>query len=313
MDRAKEHLLQWYGRYGRHSLPWRQESSPYRVYISEVMLQQTQVERVASIYYPRFLKRFATLKELAKASQEEVLALWSGLGYYRRAINLHKSAKISRGCLPKSYEALLELPGIGRYTASAICSFAYLQPIAVVDTNIQRVLRRLFALEDPKQSAMWQAAQTFLNQKEPRSHNLALMDLGATLCTPHLPHCDICPLSEACRGKGEIARFSTKSTKHYESLTLHFGLYIKEGRVATVRSSEGMYKGMLLLPTIKPDFKEPLGEYRHSFTKYRVRVYLYKIDSYDEPLEWVEIDTFMDAALPSLIKKCYPFIKECIQ
>jgi A/G-specific adenine glycosylase len=141
-------LLYWYKKDGRHHLPWRNTTNIYHIYLSEIMLQQTQVNRVMEEYYPNFIEKFPTLEELANAKEEEVLAAWSGLGYYSRARNLHKTAKQVKNKMPNEYKSLLVLPGIGKYTASAICSFGYHQSIVVVDTNIARVIRRFFALND---------------------------------------------------------------------------------------------------------------------------------------------------------------------
>ena len=178
MKKSQDKLLEWYKIYGRHSLPWRNTDDMYHIYLSEIMLQQTQVNRVMEEYYPQFLEKFPSLKILAEANQEDVLSAWSGLGYYSRARNLHKTAQLCPDILPNTQEELLELPGIGRYTASAICSFGHNQTIPVVDTNIARVIKRFFALLNPKDATIWNSATSFVNTKQPRHHNLALMDLG---------------------------------------------------------------------------------------------------------------------------------------
>ncbi|MDQ7059837.1 MAG: hypothetical protein Q9M43_01345 [Sulfurimonas sp.] len=161
MSNAQKSLLDWYEKQARLSLPWRTTTNIYHIYLSEIMLQQTQVSRVEAEYYPRFLQRFPTLLSLSRASIEEVNALWSGLGYYRRAKNLHATAQLSPAGLPSTMSELMQLPGIGKYTASAICSFGYKQTLSVVDTNIKRVLKRYFAQEIPSDKEVWQLADDF--------------------------------------------------------------------------------------------------------------------------------------------------------
>ncbi|MEA3523199.1 MAG: A/G-specific adenine glycosylase, partial [Campylobacterota bacterium] len=187
-------LLEWYETYGRHELPWRNTDNIYHIYLSEIMLQQTQVNRVRDEYYPQFLERFPSLHVLANAEQNDVLSAWSGLGYYSRARNLHSSAKLSTKGLPSTQKELIKLPGIGKYTASAICSFGHNQNIPVVDTNIARVIKRFFALLNPPDKTTWKNASDFVNSKDPRHHNLALMDLGSLICLPKNPKCEECPL-----------------------------------------------------------------------------------------------------------------------
>lgn len=185
------------------------------------MLQQTQVSRVQEHFYPFFLKKYPTIQDLANASIDDIMASWSGLGYYSRARNLHKSAKLCKEHgLPQNMKELQTLFGVGKYTASAICSFGYHQKVPVVDTNISRVLKRYFALEDDK--TIWKVAEQFLNTDEPTKHNLALMDLGSLVCTPKNPTCKECPLEFTCKGKHEPERFTCKKKTQYESLELFF-------------------------------------------------------------------------------------------
>jgi A/G-specific adenine glycosylase len=193
---SQNKLLAWYNTDGRHELPWRNTDNIYHIYLSEIMLQQTQVNRVRDEYYSQFLDKFPSLKALAEARLDDVLAAWSGLGYYSRARNLKKTAELSQGNLPHTQKELLKFPGIGKYTASAICSFGHHQNIPVVDTNIARVIKRFFALLNPQENLIWEYATQFVNEKNPRSHNLALMDLGSLVCLPKNPQCNLCPLKK---------------------------------------------------------------------------------------------------------------------
>lgn len=307
--REQSLLLKWYEIYGRHELPWRNTNEIYHVYLSEIMLQQTQVNRVRDKYYPQFLAKFPSLKVLANASQDKVIAAWSGLGYYSRARNLHKTAKLVSNSLPTTQKELLKLPGIGRYTASAICSFGHGQNIPVVDTNIARVLKRYFALLNPKEATIWEYATKFLNTKEPRSHNLALMDLGSMICLPKNSKCSECPLADTCKGKDEPELYTKTKKTAYESLDLFYGVHRKENQLALKVSTEKMYKDMLILPSVDPIEENFIAKFKHSYTKYRLSVYLYTMEEIDEDIVWIDLDAHQNAPIPSLTKKAITYLK----
>lgn len=206
IPKFRRRLLRWYRRQKR-DLPWRRTCDPYRIWLSEVMLQQTRAAAVVP-YYRRFLRSFPNVYALARARAEQVLRLWAGLGYYGRARNLHRAAKEMvvrhRGRFPHKLDAALELPGVGHYTASAVLSIAYDSPCAVLDGNVARVLARLGALQgDLRAPRRWKqlqsAAQGLLAPKMPGDWNQAIMELGATLCTPRTPRCGACPVSRWCQ------------------------------------------------------------------------------------------------------------------
>jgi A/G-specific adenine glycosylase len=203
-ERLRQALLQWYAQSGR-DLPWRRTRDPYAIWISEVMLQQTQVKTVLP-YYDRWLQQFPTIVALASAEQQQVLKAWQGLGYYARARNLHRAAHMivqtHGGEFPQTLDAVMQLPGIGRTTAGGILSAAYNQAVPILDGNVKRVLSRLMALDTAPNRAMkqlWQLSSQLLDRQHPRDFNQALMDLGATLCTPRQPACLLCPWRPACR------------------------------------------------------------------------------------------------------------------
>ena len=204
---ARGHLLAWYDR-NRRELPWRRDRDPYRVWLSEVMLQQTRVDVVLP-YYERFLERFPSVDDLAAAPVDEVLGLWSGLGYYRRARQLHAAAgRIAAEGFPDTAAGWRELPGVGDYTAAAVASIAFDEVVAVLDGNVERVVARLRAVEgDPKRAAtrrrLLAGATELVDPGRPGDSNQALMELGATLCTPSSPRCLLCPLAEECRARAE--------------------------------------------------------------------------------------------------------------
>lgn len=203
-------LLEWYAEHKRE-LPWRQSQNPYVIWLSEVILQQTRIAQGLP-YFERFLHAFPSVDKLAHASEDEILKLWQGLGYYSRARNLHKAAKYVthqlEGVFPSSYENLLSLPGVGPYTASAIASICYQQPTAVVDGNVYRVLARYFGIDTPinhpKGVRLFQElAQSLIDNNVPGDYNQAIMDFGSLQCTPKKPQCSECPLHESCQAYRE--------------------------------------------------------------------------------------------------------------
>lgn len=210
----KRRLLKWFRQVGR-DLPWRNTRDPYRVLVSEFMLQQTQVKRVKQ-FYPRFLERFPTLDALAGARARQVREAWDGLGYYRRAANLHRLARTvvteHDGSIPDDPDALARLPGVGRYTAGAVASFAYERRVPAVDTNVARVLRRVFRLrlgrDGQGERQLWRLAERLLPTRAATAweFNQAMMDLGARYCVARTPRCGECPVRPSCKtggGKGE--------------------------------------------------------------------------------------------------------------
>jgi len=194
-------LLHWYSE-NRRDLPWRHNPTPYRVWISEIMLQQTQVKTVVP-YYNRFLKQFPDVESLARSSEQNVLKHWAGLGYYSRARNLHRAARDIvgiHGTFPTEHDEILALPGIGRYTAGAICSIALNQPRPIVDGNIRRVLIRLNAIRRKvSESYFWDLMKRLLPERNISSFNQAMMELGALICLPFQPNCMQCPLKSLCK------------------------------------------------------------------------------------------------------------------
>ncbi len=254
-------LLEWYDARKR-DLPWRTTEDPYRIWLSEVMLQQTQVRTVVP-RYGAFLRRFPTLESLAAASVDEVLASWSGLGYYRRARQLHRAAIEIAGAgggFPTSSREMQRLPGIGPYTAAAVASIAFGEVVAVLDGNVERVLcRRLALAEDPKRGAarrrLLAAAAELLDPRRPGDSNQALMELGATVCRPKSPDCGACPLRRGCRARriGEPELFPPpRRRRQVERVALAVAVARQGGRVLLFRRpvDSGLMAGMWELPTV---------------------------------------------------------------
>lgn len=259
------HLVAWQRRHGRHDLPWQGHADPYPIWLSEIMLQQTQVDTVIP-YYRRFLARFPDLPSLAAAPVDEVMALWSGLGYYARARNLHRCARVLMaehgGRFPPRAAAIAELPGIGRSTAAAIAAFAFGERVAILDGNVKRVLCRVFGVEGfPGQAAveaqLWALAEALLPEDGIGAYIQAQMDLGATLCTRSRPDCPACPLAGLCvaRASGRQAELPTpRPRKTPPRRTSRVAVILQGGRVLLERRPPaGLWGGMQTLPEIPPE------------------------------------------------------------
>jgi len=278
-------LLRWYDHHRRH-LPWRKTRDPYRIWLSEIMLQQTRVAAVID-YYRSFLKRFPNVQALAATTEDAVLAAWSGLGYYHRARRLHQCAKEIvrkyRGRFPQTSEALQTLPGLGPYTAAAIASIAFAEPVAVVDGNVERVLQRLTGL-NLTTPQIWRHAQTLLASSRPGDFNQAMMELGATVCAPRQPHCPTCPLRKWCvtqpnspktmeRRAPSPGRTLTRNSKRRSRKEVRYVLDRRNGRIRLVRRprKSPLMPGMWELPQLsqmrsRTPVPVPWRTFRHSIT-----------------------------------------------
>lgn len=266
-EQFRRRLLDWYDR-NRRDLPWRGVDSPYAVWVSEVMLQQTRVATVVD-YFRRWMQRFPTVDTLADAEREQVMELWSGLGYYRRARFLHESARLVvdefGGELPSTAEGLEQLKGVGPYTAGAIASIAFGQAAPVVDGNVERVLSRIFGIEgDPKatpnQNQYWRLADELIDCDRPGDFNQAMMELGATLCAPADAACMLCPVRAFCQGfaKGDpLAYPDTASRARQKPMTVHTAVVVRDVSEAECefllvkRPSEGLLAGLWEFPTVE--------------------------------------------------------------
>ena len=275
--RFRQQLLDWYAHNGR-DLPWRRDHDPYRVWVSEIMLQQTRVAAVIE-HYQTFLRRFSSVEKLAAAREASVLAAWSGLGYYRRARMLHATAKKvvkeHAGQFPADAKDLRVLPGIGRYTAAAIASIAYGEPVAVVDGNVERVLGRMLG-KNLADEESWQTAEELLDRQRPGDFNQAMMELGATICVPRQPVCPRCPANKWCVTRGELGR-REKGTRQTKK-EIHYALDCRNGSVFLVRRPKdvSLMPGMWELPetTSRNGMGRTMLTLRHSITvtDYTVRV-----------------------------------------
>ncbi|MFY0675027.1 MAG: A/G-specific adenine glycosylase [Bacteroidia bacterium] len=267
IDNLRDGLLEWYRVNGR-SLPWRETKDPYKVWLSEIILQQTRVNQGLP-YYLKFVNNYPNVRSLASANEQQVLNDWQGLGYYSRARNLHAAAKQVvnefNGQFPSTYEDIITLKGVGEYTAAAISSIAFNEPRAVLDGNVFRVLARVFNMhEDIAASAsrkIFQAkADEFLDKANPAQFNQAIMDFGALQCTPKSPACITCPLNMLCEGleKGKVNQLPVK-TKKVKRRTRYFHFFREEGKTTIylrTRSLKDIWQGLMELPLIESEDQE---------------------------------------------------------
>lgn len=317
-----ERLSAWFVREKR-DLPWRKTRDPYRIWISEAMLQQTRVE-TAIPYYGRFLEAFPTVEALAGAKEDAVLAAWSGLGYYRRARALRVSAQaiVERhgGRFPDDVERLLELPGIGPYTAGAVASIAFGRREALVDGNVRRVLSRLSG--ETEESALWSLARSLVPAEDPGDWNQALMELGALVCAPREPRCERCPIADLCIAKRDD-RVAELPAPRARPSTIEVDVVVlaatRNGRwLLERRPSTGRMAGMWQMPTVGRLFGEsrPRGlregevlcEVRHTITRHRIRAVVKRATlasrTPPEGAEWIEEERLSGIALTGMTRKC---------
>lgn len=292
-------VLTWFAVHGRHDLPWQQDTTPYRVWVSEIMLQQTQVSTVIP-YFERFMARFPTVQALADAPDDEVMAHWAGLGYYARARNLLRAARAVRdaGGFPDTLDGLAALPGVGRSTAGAILSLGWKQRGVILDGNVRRVLARCFAVDgDPAsavvQARLWELAEALTPPEPAPGYTQAMMDLGATLCTRSKPRCGDCPLRDRCRAhaSGEPTRWPGR--KAAKTVPERHAWFLRLERADGAvwwerRPPEGIWGGLWCLPEIPGEGedvlnealqkrfggtgsgREPLPAYRHTFSHFHL-------------------------------------------
>lgn len=332
-------LLAWHTREGRHDLPWQHPRSAYRVWLSEIMLQQTQVRTVIP-YFENFLSRFPGLRELAQSSEQEVMQAWAGLGYYSRARYLHKAARICMaihdGDLPCDFEALTALPGIGRSTAGAILSQAHGGRYAIVDGNVKRVLTRFFAISGDAASAavgkqLWTLAESLLPESRMADYSQAIMDLGATVCTRSRPACTRCPLASHCKAlqMDSVARFPERKTAKKIPQREKYMLIMRNSAGETLlerRPDKGIWGGLHSLPEADDadaasilagkfikNGKAPqaLAPVAHAFSHYRLNIRPLLWDDCtqkariadNDAQRWVARTQLSEYGLPAPIKK----------
>jgi A/G-specific adenine glycosylase len=329
-------IIAWQRVHGRHDLPWQNTRDPYRIWLSEIMLQQTQVNAVIP-YFRRFIARFPDLATLAAATEDDVLTVWAGLGYYARGRNLHKAAQTICGDLggvfPGSREAVCALPGVGRSTAAAICVFAYGARHAILDGNVKRVLARHYGIEgypgDKRiETALWAQSEAALPQADLEAYTQGLMDLGAGLCARAKPRCSECPVRETCVAfrEGRTAQLPAARPIRVlpERHTTMLILASQGELLLEKRPSPGIWGGLWCFPEVdgsrvaaecitryglQPDRIEPMSEIDHGFTHFRLRITPMVAHAMRRPVAeepgtlWLTVEEALGAAIPVPVKR----------
>ena len=330
-------LIVWQKIHGRHDLPWQNTQDPYAIWVSEIMLQQTQVTAVIG-YYAKFMARFPDIASLANATQEEVLQHWSGLGYYSRARNLHNAAQTIMdehdGKFPRDFEQIKTLSGIGRSTAAAVVSFAFEQNQTILDGNVKRVLARHFLIEgwtsSPKiEKQLWLLAESLVPKQDMVAYTQGLMDLGATVCTRTKPKCDLCPLKASCLALAESKTKELPTPKPKKAIPQKQTtmLLILDGNEVMLekRPSSGIWGGLWSLPEVsmqdiasevalrrfglEVEAEEPLKSIQHVFTHFKLEILPQPLQVSNKPHQanmpnmiWLPIEDAIGAALPTPVR-----------
>jgi A/G-specific adenine glycosylase len=317
-------VVQWYLDHGRHDLPWRKKVTPYRIWISEIMLQQTQVKTVVP-YYKNFIKKFPSQKKLAEASEGQILAAWSGLGFYRRARNIFATKEIIKNHyhnrFPNQFQQIIKLPGIGKSTAGAIMSLAYLDPHPILDGNVKRVISRFLKkeLDLLKEAELWKLSEEMVNRDDCFSYTQGIMDLGAMICTPSSPSCAECPVNSQC-----LSAFKVKSIKKNKIalakkvIVMNLSLVQTEKSLLLVKNETDSIWKNLWLPFNSESIKKQIEKFKlihrqkikHELTHRRLEINLKTYTSAKElkiktnqTYEWIKKDRIEEYGLPKPISK----------
>jgi A/G-specific adenine glycosylase len=314
--RFRRRLLAWYQKCQR-TLPWRGATDPYHILVSEIMLQQTRVA-VVEERYRKFIAQFPTVERLSRAKEETVLAAWSGLGYYRRARALHRAARevVRRGVFPTTSPELMELPGVGRYTAAAVASIAFGEPVAVVDGNVKRVIARVtnskaFIRSPFPEAQYWDIAGQLLDKRRPGDFNQAMMELGALVCLPAQPLCHACPIAALCSTRGPTEK--AERPRRLKAV-LHYALSRRNGSVLLLQRDKqsSLMPGMWELPEIEPTSAErplPLLKLRHSITTTDYTIFVHVSKKMVPSGKWVPIRSVHSLPLTGLARKIIQRVK----
>jgi len=317
-----EQIVQWYLDHGRHDLPWRKKVTPYRIWISEIMLQQTQVKTVIP-YFKNFITKFPTQKKLSEASEDQIMAAWSGLGFYRRARNIFSTKEIIknnyRNRFPKDFQQIIELPGIGKSTAGAIMSLAFLDPHPILDGNVKRVISRFLKkeLDLIKEPELWKLSKEMVNRDDCFSYTQGIMDLGATICSPSNPSCGECPISSQCLSAFKVdAVKKNKISVAKKVISMNLSLIQTEKSLLLAKNEASSIWKNLWLPfdteSVKNDIKKFKliadqkinHELTHRKLEINLRTYIslkeLKIET-NQTYKWIKKDRIDDYGLPKPI------------
>ena len=315
----------WYLSNGRDNLPWRKNITPYRIWISEIMLQQTQVKTVIP-FFDKFINKFPSLKSLSIASEDEILALWTGLGFYRRAKNIYKAKEIIKGefnnKFPEKFEDLIKLPGIGRSTAGAIMSIAYRKPYPILDANVKRVISRYEKIDIGQKGIekdLWSISESFTPNKSIFEYTQGIMDLGATICSIKSPECEICPINKSCKSAFSLLKETKKTKKVKPKKEIFFTLAHSKNSFLLFRKNENSFWESLWIPfdndhadkniIFKKNFSKKLKKIKHALSHVDLDITI-EILNYERTFElqsdveyqWIKRNQIHNYGLPKPIK-----------
>jgi len=312
-------ILSWYQQHGRVTLPWRNASDPYHIYLSEIMLQQTQVKTVLERFYFPFLKKFPTFNDVANAPVDDVLKAWEGLGYYTRARNLHKTAQATQGQLPNTAEALEKLSGIGKSTAHAVACFAFHEPLPIMDANVKRILYRFFAITTRNDKALWEKAYELFDKDNAYIYNQTMMDIGSMVCTHKSPNCQACPFELGCEGKENPLLYPEKKVKKAKPIRERFMIiYHHENHYLLQQNSTKLLGGLWAF--IQEEHFDnndksitQLGEFVHHYTHFRLDVTVLLIHNKIEQQSYFSLKQIDKLALSGADRKALALLKKYLK
>ncbi|CAA6804777.1 MAG: A/G-specific adenine glycosylase (EC [uncultured Sulfurovum sp.] len=316
-EKIHQNILIWYKEYGRVTLPWRNINSPYEVYLSEIMLQQTQVKTVLERFYFQFLEKFPTLKDVANAPVEDVLKAWEGLGYYTRARNLHKTAIETKGTLPHSAEALEELSGIGKSTANAVACFAFDEALPILDANVKRILYRFFAVKVCNDKKLWELAYELYDKNNAYIYNQSMMDIGSAICTHKNPSCEVCPFESLCQGKEKPLLYPEKKIKKKKPIRKRtLVIYYKKDKYALRQNKERLLSGLWGFKQ-EEDFEVSkhtikLGAFKQHYTHFTLEASVVLFED-KEQKSYFSINEIHDLALSGADRKALALLEKYCQ
>jgi A/G-specific adenine glycosylase len=300
-------LFHWYQRHGRHALPWRGTDDAYKIWISEIMLQQTQVKTVLERFYFPFLERFPTLPSLAAAPLDDVLKQWEGLGYYTRAKNLHRAAQMCTLHLPETVEGLMRLPGIGKSTAHAVASFAYGTPVPILDANVKRILYRFYGRRNADEKTLWRLAEKLFDPAHPFEFNQAMMDIGATLCLPKSSACERCPLHTECKGAArDPLRYPAPKQRQAKPVRRrHLIVSVDGGRYGLCQRTGNFLHGLWGFEeqSASPGDGEPMQSIVQVYSHFRLEADVWRCEERREHLTYFSLEEIETLALSGADRK----------
>jgi len=314
-----KNILNWYKEYGRVTLPWRNTNSAYEIYLSEIMLQQTQVKTVLERFYFPFLKKFPTFKDVALAPVDDVLKAWEGLGYYTRARNLHKTAQTTQGLLPNNAEELVKLSGIGPSTAHAVACFAFNEALPILDANVKRILYRFFAITKRNEKVLWEKAHELFDKENAYIYNQTLMDIGSLICTQKNPDCQACPFKSKCQGKLEPLLYPEKKVKKTKPTKNHYMyIYSHQNKYALSQNETKLLNGLWGFPQQETETTEPnqtlLGDFSQHYTHFRLNATLILIESSQKKdMFYYSIDEIHNLALSGADRKALELLENYLK